>query len=507
MAARKLLLAEILAGSLFFPAIANYAQSQVPTSRKSGEKWGTPPVGTAALGRPAERSSAAAFAPATGLAQASTPYANQSQDQTDSSSKPIRRKTGENSSKTIRHVHVEEKDSRPPELSQAEDLIQKRDYAAAEPLLHKVVQADPANYVAWFDLGFTENGLGKTEDSIAAYRKSVAAKPDVFESNLNLGIQLAKAGQPAAEQFLRAATQLTPTSHVAEGQARAWISLAHVLEKAKPEEAIAAYQQAAKLQPKDPEPHLSAGLLLENENKFADAESEYKQALALDPSSEAVTALANLYMRGRRFPEAAEYLEKLVAQQPQNAAAHIQLGRVLAAEGNNDAALTQLEAGAKLAPTDASVQHDLADLYTTLHKNDQAEAVYRSLLANDPKSPDLHRSLGQSLMRERKFADAQQEFLTVVNLKPDLGEAYGDLAFAASENQNYLLAIKALDVRSKFLPEIPLTYFLRASAYDHLKDFKKAAESYHLFLNTANGKYPEQEWQAKHRLIAIEPKK
>jgi Flp pilus assembly protein TadD len=432
-----------------------------------------------------------------------------SQDQTDgySSSKPIHRKTGENSSETIRHIRVEEKDSPPPELTEAEDLIQKHDYAGAEPLLHKVVQGDPSNYVAWFDLGFAENGLGKTEDSIAAYRKSVAAKPDVFESNLNLGIQLAKAGQPDAEQFLRAATQLTPSSNVGEGQARAWISLAHVLEKNKPDAAIASYEQAAKLQPKNPEPHLSAGLLLENENKFADAESQYKQALALDPSSDAVTALANLYMRGRRFPEAAEYLQKLVAQQPKNAAAHIQLGRVLAAEGKNDAAVTELQAGAKLAPADVSVQRDLADLYTTLSKNDQAEVVYRSLLARSPNSPDLHRSLGQSLMRERKFADAQQEFLTVVKLKPDFGEAYGDLAFAASENQNFPLAIQALDVRSKFLPEIPLTYFLRASAYDHLKDFKKAAESYHLFLNTAQGKYPEQEWQAKHRLIAIEPNK
>lgn len=442
-------------------------------------------------------------------AQASSPSANQSQDQSDgySSSKPIHHKTGENSSEIIRHVRVEEKDSTPPELTKAEDFIQKSDYASAEPLLEKAVQADPTNYVAWFDLGFTENGLGKTTDSIAAYRKSVAAKPDVFESNLNLGIQLAKSGQPEAEQFLRAATQLTPTSHIAEGQARAWISLAHVLEKTKPDEAIAAYTQAAKLRPKDPEPHLSAGLLLENESKFADAESEYKQALALDPSSDAVVALANLYMRGRRFPEAEEYLRKLVAEQPGNAAAHIQLGRVLAAEGKNDAAVSELQAGAKSSPADPSIEYDLADLYTSLGKNDQAEAVYRELLTKNPNDPDLHRGLGQSLLRQKKYADAQQEFLTVVKLKPDFGEAYFDLAFAAGENQNYPLAIKALDVRAKFIPEIPLTHFLRASAYDHLKDFKKAAESYHLFLNTANGKFPEQEWQAKHRLIAIEPKK
>src|SRR5262249_3128548 len=87
-----------------------------------------------------------------------------------------------------------------PELSKAEELIQKQDYAGAEPLLRKVVADDPENYVAWFDLGFLENALGKPEDSIAAYRKSVAAKPDVFESNLNLGLQLAKSGNPEAER-------------------------------------------------------------------------------------------------------------------------------------------------------------------------------------------------------------------------------------------------------------------------------------------------------------------
>jgi len=500
MAVRKLLLVGIADGLLLASA-GNFAQAEIPPSRKCGEEGGTPLLFSFA-------ETSFVSKPETSQAAGTNPI-SQSQDQNNgsSSSKPIHRKTGENSSETIRHVRVEEKDPIPPELTQAEDLIQKRDYAGAESLLHKVVQADPSNYVAWFDLGFTENGLGKTEDSIAAYRKSVAAKPDVFESNLNLGIQLAKAANPDAEQFLRAATRLTPTSHVAEGQERAWVSLAHVLDKTKPDEAIAAYDQAAKLQPKDPEPHLSAGLLLENENKFADAENEYKRALALDPSSDAVTALANLYMRGRRFPEAEEYLQKLVVQQPQNAAAHIQLGRVLAAEGKNEAAIAELQAGAKYAPADVSVRHDLADLYTALGRNDQAEAIYRSLLAKSPNSPDLHRSLGQSLMRQRKFADAQQEFLTVIKLNPELGEAYGDLAFAASENQNYPLAIKALEVRGKYLPEVPITYFLRASAYDHLKDFKKAAESYHLFLDTANGKYPEQEWQAKHRLIAIEPKK
>jgi hypothetical protein len=67
--------------------------------------------------------------------------------------------------------------------------------------------------------------------------------------------------------------------------------------------------------------------------------------------------------------------------------------------------------------------------------------------------------------------------------------------------------LKALDERAKLQPEIPITYFLRASACDHMRDVKQAVANYHLFLKVAEGKYPDQEWQAKHRLIALEPKK
>ena len=77
----------------------------------------------------------------------------------------------------------------------------------------KGARKDPNNYQAWFDLGFALNRLARTDESIAAYRKSVAAKPDVFESNLNLGLMLARANNPEAEQFLRAATTLKPTGH------------------------------------------------------------------------------------------------------------------------------------------------------------------------------------------------------------------------------------------------------------------------------------------------------
>lgn len=409
---------------------------------------------------------------------------------------------------TIRHRR-EIIEDQPPEIAQAEKAIQKNDFAAAEPLLHKALERDPRNYQAWFDLGFVLNRLGRTEDSIHAYRQSIAAKPDVFESNLNLGLMLARANSPEAEPYLRAATTLKPTDHVEEGQARAWLSLGHLLENSKPDDALAAYQKAAALTPKDPEPHLSAGLLQERQKNFAVAESEYKQALALDPhSTNAVLGLTNLYMKGGRLGDAEPMLRKLAADRPDDAGIHLQLGRVLAAQAKNDDAIPEMQAALKLSPNDSEAQRDLADLYVSAGKNDLAEPLYRTLVAAHPNDAALHRFLGQALLRQKKFPEAQQEFLTSVRLKRDWPDVYVDLAFAASENKNYELTVRALNGRELLNAEMPaICFFLRASAYDHLGDYKQAALDYHHFLDTANGKYPDQEWQARHRLIAIEPKK
>lgn len=411
--------------------------------------------------------------------------------------------------KTVHHVHVEETDPLfPPELRQGEAALEKKDYPAAEPLLQQVTGKNPANYRAWFDLGYLYTATGRKPEAIEAYRKAVAAKPDVFEPNLNLGLMLAQTGSPEAEQFLRAATHLKPSSNPQEGLARAWLSLGHVLERSKPAEAVQAFDEAAKLRPRDAEPHLSAGAILERQNSLAGAEREYKAALALAPNSaDALVGLVNIYMQSKRLPQAETALRQYLAVEPKNGAAHVQLGRILEAQGKHAEAAAELQQGLQLAPDDANAQRDLAFSYASGGKYDKAEALYRSLLAKLPNDAELHYGLGASLMAEHKYPEAQAELLNAVKLKPDAGLIYGDLAVVAAENKNYPLALKALDVRAKFLPENPGTYFLRATALDHLKQFKLAAQSYRQFLSVSGGKNPEQEWQAQHRLLAIEPKK
>src|SRR6202163_4592928 len=323
---------------------------------------------------------------------------------------------------TIRH-YKERIDDTPPEIAQAEDAIQKNDFTGAETLLEKAIDKDPKNYQAWFDLGFVLNRLGRVEDSIHAYRQSVAAKPEVFETNLNLGLMLVRFNSPEAERYLRAATGLNPTDHVEEGQARAWLALAHLEENTKPEDALAAYRKASELTPKDPEPHLSAGLLHERQKEFSAAEAEYKLVLALDPhstdpqSTEAAIGLTNIYMKSGRLGDAEPMLRRLATERPDDAGIHLQLGRLLAAQDKKDDAVAEIQAALKLAPSDSEAQRELADLYTSAGKNDLAENTYRALVTTQPKDPELHRGLGQALLRQKKFPEAQEEFLTALRLK------------------------------------------------------------------------------------------
>ena len=168
---------------------------------------------------------------------------------------------------------------------------------------------------------------------------------------------LVRANSPEAERYLRAAGGLKPTAHPEEGQARAWLALAHLLENTKPEDALAAYRKASELTPKDPEPHLSAGLLHERQKEFSAAETEYKQVLTLDPhSTEAAIGLTNIYMKSGRLGDAEPLLRRLATERPDDAGVHLQLGRVLAAQGKKDDAIAEIQAALKLAPADSDAQ-------------------------------------------------------------------------------------------------------------------------------------------------------
>ncbi len=395
----------------------------------------------------------------------------------------------------------------PLAITRAESAMDRQQWTDAEAILRKLVTADAKDARAWFDLGYVMHAQKDYSAAIVAYRGAVAAEPKSFECNLNLGLMLAHENDPEASKFLEAATGLKPTGeHPSESLARAWTALAEVQERSAPKSALEAWRHAVELAPGDVQDRLALGTALENSGDLAGAERELRRASELEPNSRAaLAALANLYMRGKRLPEAEEALRRVAAAAPEDESVHLQLGRVLSAEKKDGDAAVELQKALALRADDWDALRELAFIEERNKQYIAAESHYRSLLKQFPNDAELHNGLGSVLLPQLKYAEAEDEFLACIRLKPAWGEAYGQLALAASGNREYAAAIKALDERKKLLPELPSSYFLRATCYDHLRLFADAVENYKAFLAASNGEFPDDEWKARHRLVAIEP--
>lgn len=389
-------------------------------------------------------------------------------------------------------------------LKDAESLLQKQQYAQAEEKLQALIATQAENPQAWFDLGFAQSRLGKTAEAISAYKKATQLSPKWFEAQQNLGLALAKSGDlPAAASALKIAVTLKPTVGGQQALAAAWLSLAQVTEDSQPQDSLAAYEKAAELDPANPEAQLGAARMAERSGNTAAAEQQYLK-LAEAGNNDSIEHLIGLYLKQKRFADAESWLRKYISANPQNTAAQLQLGKLLAAEGKPQEAIAALEPVYKASP-DPKVAGFLASLYLEGKQYPSAASLLRGLIAQNPNDPQLYLDYGSALMHQLKYPEAQTALLKAVQLKPDLVEAYFDLGYAAQQNKNYELTIRALDARAKLQPETPATLFLRATAYDNLRMYKPAAENYKLFLAAAGGKFPDQEFQARHRLKAILP--
>ena len=406
--------------------------------------------------------------------------------------------------KTVRHTHAPAPTS---PVDEAEKAIASGDIQGAKSLLEKVVTQNPKEYVAWFDLGIVNDQLKNEQEAIADYRKSVELKPDQFESNWNLALLLARNGKPSdAVVPLRAAAELS-TAKPKTVQSKVWLFYGK-LSGDNSQKALEYFVKAAEFDPSASEPHLAAAELLEDQKHFEQAKAEYQKAKDIDPSLTAATlGLARLAAASGEPAAYEKTLRAAIAKDPKDIRAHAALGRLLATEDKSEEAAAELESAYRANAKDLEVGRDLAAVYSQLKQYDRAAELYSRLLQEDGSSGDLRYSYAKALLRLHKFAEAEAEMLKVVKAKPSDPAVYGDLAVAASENKNYPLAIQALDFRTKYAPDTPGTYFLRAISFDHLGNRLLAIDNYNKFLSVADGSYPDQEWQARHRLIALQGKK
>lgn len=393
------------------------------------------------------------------------------------------------------------------EVAAAEAAIVKSDWKTAETKLDAWLAGHPTDARALFDAGYVADAQNRLDDALALYQRAVVADPKSLEARVSLGLLLARQGKlTEARPELLTATTLDPGPAGPALKARAWRALAQIDRESDPKAASNELLQALKLTPETPEDTLLAAQLAESSGQLDAAEATYRRLLGVDPKSKAATdGLAHVLMLQKKFPEAETLLRTALTTWPDDPALTAQLASSLAAQDKAEA-LPLLQKLHAAHPNDKTISRMLADVLYAAGDSAGSDALYSALLKQDPYDAGMWVAHGQNLTRLMKYQEAYAAFRQATQIEPANGDAWGGLAFAALKVGHPDETLHALTMRSKYLPEVPGTYFLWATAYDTLHDKEQAAAYYHHFLDAAAGKFPDQEWQARERLQLLEKK-
>ena len=397
-------------------------------------------------------------------------------------------------------------------LRDAEAALEKGDYAAAAKALQALAVEWPKDPQILYDLGFAEERTRDDEGASKAYEAAIAAAPDVAEPRIALGLLDARAGRTdKAHGELAAAAQLETAAPPL--RARAYRALAQLDETAHPADASDELLAAIKLTGETPEDTALTAALAERAGDKSGAEAAYRRALALHADDvEAGVGLAHILQQTGHAAEAEATLAEPLKAHPGDPRLVSQMASIYAAEGKTKEAiplLVQLRGDPKFA-SDTALARQLARLYAVDGQNAEAEQMFKAALAKEPQDPALLDDLGSVLVRQQKYAEAVKVLGQAVALRDrfptpaDFGEAAGHLAFAASKNGQPRECLQALSLRATVLPNSAPSLFLEATAHDTLHEYKEAERAYRAFLAIAAGQFPDQEFEAKHRLIALE---
>jgi Flp pilus assembly protein TadD len=399
------------------------------------------------------------------------------------------------------------------QITEAESALEKQDFKTAETKLKVLAAADPKDGRVQYDLGFAEERNGEEADAANAYEASIAAIPEFAEPKVALGLLEARSSKiEAAHKHLTDAAMMQTATPELRG--RALRALAHLDEASNPAAAREELLAALKLTPETPDDVLMGAELADREGDAVDAIPAYQRALKLTPGDlDATAGLAHALQHAGKLEDADMVLAAALKEHPHDVRLVAQTASLYAAEGKAKDAiplLVQLRTSDPKIAADPDTTRLLAQLEYVNGNNVEAEKLYAQLVLATPDDPLLLDALGSAQVKQGKDAEAEAVFVKAVKLRAAFhddqawGEAEGHLAFAASKNNDPQTCLAALDARSTVLPNSPTSLFLQATALDKLHHNKQAIAAYKAFLALAGDKFPDQTFEAQHRIIALQ---
>ena len=278
-------------------------------------------------------------------------------------------------------------------------------------------------------------------------------------------------------------------AHIAERSddalaATAWFSVAYLIQDENPEDALAYYAEAIRLNPDLAEAYNNLGAVKAALGRHDDALADYAEAIRLKPDhAKAYYNLGIVKAKLGRYEDALADYDEAIRLNPDLAEAYNNLGAVKAALGRHDDALADYAEAIRLKPDYAKAYYNLGIVKAKLGRYDDALADYDEAIRLKPDLAEAYGNRGIAKATLGRHDDALADYDEAIRLNPDLAEAYGNRGSAKAKLGRYDDALADYDEAIRLKPDLAEAYGNRGSAKAKLglkdearKDFETTLE-------------------------------
>jgi tetratricopeptide (TPR) repeat protein len=384
-----------------------------------------------------------------------------------------------------------------------------KELPAALQEMQKAIAANPNGAELYLNLAVLQMSAGQFDAAEASFKKAVSVDPKMIGAQLALGSFYQTRGRlPEAEEQFRHAVQTDGNNTDARsalvrllvfegknGEAEAFLKQTksdlpnnpaaytmlgdYYFELANdPDRALNEYEALYRDHPKDAKVRKNYIQLLILKNRLEEAAKIDDEILKINPQdSDGLILRAQIKLRQGRPSEAVTALQDVLPRDPDNAAAHFQLGVAFDQLGDQSRAASEWREAVRLRPdfldahrslagvsiakgdwnalsqtaaTIISLQPGAPDGYVfqaiaqaNLKRPEQAESSIEKAIEVAPKNPLGYIQLGALRASQSKFADAEKAYRQALDLSPESADALAGLmrVYLAEKNPDKAVQI------------------------------------------------------------------
>ncbi len=287
-----------------------------------------------------------------------------------------------------------------------------------------VSEKNPGSWRAWSYLGSALSDAGRLDQSVEAYEKAVATRPNFSQAYFELALALRRKGDlDGAIERLNKVLELDPKF----GAAYSNLGLI-LLDRNKIPDAITRFAAALALDPGDAMLYYHMGLAEEAAGRRDSAARWYQDALNRDRRLvPALEHLGGLMLERGDLAGAIAKLRSVAELGAESAKAHGDLAASLKRHGDYNEAILQYKEAIRLDPRSPELQNNLGLAMDQVGLVEQALACFRKASKLGPNLAEPFLNMGNALLKIDRLTRAEKAYRNALTVRPDFADAHNNL--------------------------------------------------------------------------------